>query len=95
MVRAAGCICSRAAVAHVDPLVTFWLQTSREIKRLTFQALRRTFATHFHRIGTVKDQQSEMRHSDAQTTINVYTQRVSETLKAALEEFDRKMGKSS
>lgn len=63
-------------------------------KGLTFQALRRTFATHFHRIGTVKDQQSQMRHSDAQTTMTVYTQAVSETLKAALEEFDRKMGKS-
>jgi integrase len=64
------------------------------IKGLTFQALRRTFATHFHRIGTVKDQQSQMRHADAQTTMNVYTQAVSESLEAALEEFDRKMSES-
>jgi integrase len=33
------------------------------IKGLTFQALRRTFATHFHRVDTVKDQQAQMRHS--------------------------------
>jgi integrase len=61
---------------------------------LTFQALRRTFATHFHRVGTVKDQQSQMRHSNAQTTINIYTQAVSESLRMAMEEFDRKMSES-
>lgn len=43
------------------------------IKGVTFQALR-TFATHFHRVGTVKDQQAQMRHSNAQTTLDVYTQ---------------------
>jgi integrase len=64
------------------------------IKEITFQALRRTFATHFHRVGTVEDQQSQMRHSNAQTTMNVYTQAVSESLKEAMEEFDRKMSKS-
>ena len=63
------------------------------IKGITFQALRRTFATHFHRVGTIKDQQSQMRHSNAQTTMNVYTQTVSESLKEAMEEFDRKMSK--
>jgi integrase len=31
--------------------------TKAGIEGLTFQALRRTFATHFHGIGTVKDQQ--------------------------------------
>ena len=35
------------------------------IKGITFQCLRRTFATHFHRVGTVKDLQSQMRHSNA------------------------------
>jgi hypothetical protein len=35
-----------------------------------------------------------MRHADAQTTMNVYTQAVSESLKIALEEFDRKMSES-
>ena len=69
--------------------LTDWYEESG-IKGLTFQALRRTFATHFHRIGTVKDQQSQMRHADAQTTMNIYTQSVSDSLKNAIE-FDRKM----
>jgi integrase len=47
---------------------------SLNIKGVTFQCLRRTFATHFHRVGTVKDQQAQMRHTNAQTTMNVYTQ---------------------
>jgi integrase len=61
------------------------------IKGVTFQSLRRTFATHFHRIGTVKDQQSQMRHTNAQTTMNIYTQAVSDSLRSAMEEFDREM----
>jgi integrase len=62
-----------------------------EIEGLTFQSLRRTFATHFHGMGTVKDQQSQMRHSTAQMTLDVYTQSVSESLKAAVEAFDHKL----
>jgi integrase len=61
------------------------------IKGVTFQSLRRTFATHFHRVGTVKDQQSQMRHSNAQTTMNIYTQAMSDSLRLAIEEFDRQM----
>jgi integrase len=64
------------------------------IQGLTFQSLRRTFATHFHRVGTVKDQQSQMRHSNAQTTMNIYTQKVSDSLRQAMEEFDRRMSES-
>jgi integrase len=40
------------------------------IKGVTFQSLPRALATHFHRVGTVKDQQAQMRHADAQTTMN-------------------------
>jgi integrase len=61
------------------------------IKGITFQCLRRTFATHFHRIGTIKDQQTQMRHANAQTTMNVYTQAVSESLRLAMEAFDQTM----
>ena len=61
------------------------------IKDIIFQCLRRTFATHFHRIGTVKDQQTQMRHSNAQTTMNIYTQSVPDSLRAAIENFDLKM----
>jgi integrase len=65
------------------------------INGVTFQSLRRTFATHFHRVGTVKDQQAQMRHSNAQTTMDVYTQIVSDSLRAAMKEFDEKMSKDS
>lgn len=61
------------------------------IKGVTFQCLRRTFATHFHRVGTVKDQQAQMRHTNAQTTMNIYTQAVSDSLRSAMEEFDQEM----
>jgi integrase len=61
------------------------------IADLTFQALRRTFATHFHGIGTVKDQQSQMRHATAQITLDVYTQSVAESLISAVEAFDAKL----
>lgn len=61
------------------------------IEGLTFQCLRRTFATHFHGVGTLKDQQSQMRHSTAQITLDVYTQSVSASLRTAMEAFDRKL----
>jgi integrase len=61
------------------------------IKGVTFQCLRRTFATHFHRVGTVKDQQTQMRHANAQTTMNIYTQAVPDSLRSAMEEFDQEM----
>jgi integrase len=61
------------------------------IKGVTFQSLRRTFATHFHRVGTVKDQQAQMRHTNAQTTMNIYTQAMSDSLREAMEDFDREM----
>jgi integrase len=61
------------------------------IKGITFQSLRRTFATHFHRVGTVKDQQAQMRHTNAQTTMNIYTQATSDSLRSAMEEFDQDM----
>jgi integrase len=61
------------------------------IKGVTFQSLRRTFATHFHRVGTVKDQQAQMRHTNAQTTMKIYTQAMSDSLREAMEEFDQEM----
>lgn len=42
-------------------------------------------------MGTVKDQQSQMRYSTAKMTLDVYTQSVSESLKAAVEAFDYKL----
>jgi integrase len=61
------------------------------IKGVTFQCLRRTFATHFHRIGTVTDQQAQMRHANAHTTMNIYMQTLSVSLQESMESFDRAM----
>ena len=61
------------------------------VKGVTFQCLRRTFATHFHLVGTVKDAQAQMRHTNAQTTMNVYTQTMSDSLQESMEEFDEEM----
>ena len=50
------------------------------IKGVTFQSVRRTFATHFHRVGTVKDQQARnASHQRLQTTMNIYTQAMSDS----------------
>jgi len=36
-----------------------------------------------------------MRHKTAQVTMNVYTQSMSDSVRAAMEEFDREMSKSA
>ena len=61
------------------------------IAGLTFQALRRTFATHVQGLGTVKDAQAQLRHAAASTTLNVYAQSIPETVAAAVEALDRKL----
>lgn len=60
------------------------------IEGLTFQALRRTFATQVHGIGTVKDAQTQLRHSNATTTMNVYTQEIPSSVRATVEALDQK-----
>ncbi len=61
------------------------------IEDITFQALRRTFATQVHGIGTVKDAQTQLRHSNATTTMNVYTQEIPASVKATVEALDQKL----
>ena len=61
------------------------------IDGLTFQALRRTFATHVQGLGTVKDAQAQLRHAKASTTLNVYAQSIPETVMATVEALDRKL----
>jgi len=61
------------------------------IEGLTFQCLRRTFATQFQKHGTVKDAQTQLRHSDAGTTMNIYTQEIPSSVKAAVEALDQKL----
>jgi integrase len=62
------------------------------IEEITFQALRRTFATQVHRIGTVKDAQTELRHSKATRPINVYTQEVPTSVKTTVEALETVWG---
>jgi integrase len=61
------------------------------IEGLTFQAMRRTFATQVHGIGTVKDAQTQLRHSNATTTMNIYTQEIPSSVKATVEALDQKL----
>ena len=61
------------------------------IEGLTFQCLRRTFATQFQKQGTVRDAQTQLRHSDAGTTMNIYTQDIPSSVRAAVEALDQKL----
>jgi integrase len=61
------------------------------IPDLTFQSLRRSFATHVHSVGTVKDAQTQLRHASASTTMDVYTQAIPSSVRAAVEALDAKL----
>jgi integrase len=51
-----------------------------EIPKLNFQILRRTIATRAQKLGSVKDIQSHLRHSRADTTANEYMQELPESV---------------
>lgn len=57
------------------------------INDLTYQALRRTFATHFQRYGSPKDAQAQLRHSKLEMT-GWYMKQIPETVRAAVEKMD-------
>jgi integrase len=57
------------------------------IPDLTFQALRRAFATHFQRYGSPKDAQAQLRHSKLEMT-GWYMKQIPETVRAAVEKMD-------
>jgi len=61
------------------------------IDNLTHQMLRRTTATHFQRFGTVKDTQTLMRHSDAQTTLRHYQKVLDESLRTGVANWDEEL----
>jgi integrase len=50
------------------------------ISKLNFQVLRRTMATRAQNLGSVKDIQSHLRHSRADTTANEYMQELPESV---------------
>jgi integrase len=54
------------------------LAESLEIPKLNFQVIRRTIATRAQSLGSVKDIQSHLRHSRADTTANEYMQELPE-----------------
>jgi integrase len=56
------------------------LQEALELPKLTFQVLRRTIATRAQKLGSVKDVQSHLRHSRADTTANEYMQELPESV---------------
>ena len=67
------------------------LATKLGIPGLTFQSLRRTFATQVQKLGSVKDAQSQLRHASASTTLNVYTQEIPESVRQTVEALDQKL----
>ena len=56
------------------------LRQALELPKLTFQVLRRTMATRAQNLGSVKDIQSHLRHSRADTTANEYMQELPESV---------------
>jgi integrase len=56
------------------------LAESLEIPKLNFQVIRRTIATRAQSLGSVKDIQSHLRHSRADTTANEYMQELPESV---------------
>ena len=55
---------------------------------MTYQVLRRTFATVIQKCGTVKDAQAQLRHTSAVLTVGTYMQVMPESQKAAVEKLD-------
>jgi integrase len=56
------------------------LREALELPKLNFQVLRRTIATRAQKLGSVKDVQSHLRHSRADTTANEYIQELPESV---------------
>lgn len=65
------------------------------IPGLTFQALRRTFATLVQGKGSVKDAQAQLRHAHAATTLGIYTQAIPDSVAAAVEALDKELAEMS
>ena len=57
------------------------------VSDVTFQALRRTFATHFQRYGSPKDAQAQLRHSRLEMT-GWYMKQIPESVRTAVEKMD-------
>lgn len=71
---------------HLKPLAA-----SLGVPNLTFQSLRRSFATLMQGKGTPKDAQTQLRHMDILTTLNIYTQPIPESVKRSVEALDAEL----
>ena len=61
-----------------------------KVDSITFQSFRRTCSTYFVKYGgNIKDAQVHFRHSQASTTLGIYTQEIPESVKAAVEQLSR------
>jgi integrase len=67
------------------------LFTSPPYPNLTFQSLRRTFATLMQGKGTPKDAQIQLRHRDILTSLNIYRQPIPESVKQSVEALDSEL----
>jgi len=63
------------------------LAAKASVPDFTFQAMRRTCATHFQRHGNPKDAQAHLRHSELAMT-GLYMKEIPEQVKAAVESLD-------
>jgi integrase len=71
---------------HLKPLAE-----KLQVPGLTFQSLRRSFATLIQGKGTPKDVQTQMRHKDALMALNNYTQPIPESVKKSVEALDTEL----
>ena len=55
--------------------------------KVNFQVLRRSFATNAQQVGSAKDLQTHLRHSKINTTMDVYTQPVDESVRRMVNSF--------
>ncbi len=75
---------------HLKPLAA-----NLGVPNLTFQSLRRTFATLVQGKGSLKDAQTQLRHKNILTTLNAYTQPIPESVKRPVEALDSELLKVS
>jgi len=59
-----------------------------KISLVTYQVLRRTFATWMQKCGTIKDVQRMLRHASPNLTVGVYMQAIPESVKQAVNDLE-------
>lgn len=85
-----GCTDIASASSLVDEFVSEWpFADELGIPKLNFEVLRRTMATRAQNLGSVKDIQSHLRHSRADTTVNEYMQELPKVCSRWLGRFTR------